>query len=285
MKKILLVVLVAGISISLAQEVSKGESSGIVADTIINNGWLILHGRLLEKPYHFHLENDTFWINGIQYLPSPPDPLEKSPEYTPKWTELGKWYLRTSEILTDSCLAKYKRWLHKLDDKGTMDSLLQYINTQNLIKIKSARGGGNSVKIVFDYRYVDLINNLPVNFNHQSKLECPSFILMLPNKDDLNYVPKTQGKIFFGNYNKIKNRLVHGVFLHLHYGTGWTEYGSACGHERDFINKIEKILAKPVPEDQMKVELQKLGIYSPDFEYLINNRSYWLGAQKGGKNE
>jgi len=279
MKRILLAILVAGISIGVAQEESKGESSGIVADTIINSGWLILHGRLLERPYHFHLENDSFWINGMQYLPSPPDPLQKPPEWVPEYTELGEWYHGTIEIFADSCYAKYRRWVKKLDGNAAMDSLLQYINTQNLMKIKSVQGGGNSVKIIYDYQNGDLISNFPIALS-EAKLEYPDEIFFLPHKEDLDYVPKPQGKMFLDSYSNVKNRLVHGAFLHLHYGPGWTEYGNARGCEGNFISKIKEILTKPVSEDQIRVELRELGIYSPDCEYLLNNRSYWSAAQK-----
>jgi|GEM_PF-2529319 len=293
MRKILLAVLVVGISISLAQE-RADESSAIVADTVINSGWLILHGRLLERPYHFHLENDTFWINGMQYLPSPPDPLQKSPEWVPEYTELGKWYYKTNKIFTNSCITKYKRWRHKLGAVMAMDSLLQYINTQKLMKIKSVEcpsPEGNSVTLVYDYRQLDLISNPTprlIEVLSKPESEYMSLILLLWTETDADttWVPRTQGEIYLSAYNDRKDLLAVGMFIYLPYGGGWHEYGRVKGREIEFINTIKEILVRPITENQMIQELrEKVDIDSLESIYIIYNRDYWLEDFKEGRNE
>ena len=157
----LLLIFVIGFNLSAVQEKERNKPSMVYADTVINNGWIILHGRLLDIPFHFHLENDTFWINGFQYKPPPPDPLQKPPAWVPEYTELGKWYFETSDIFLDSCQAKHKRWRRKFGAVTARDSLQQYLETQKLIKIKSFNiaSDRSSARIVFDYRHLDLMQN------------------------------------------------------------------------------------------------------------------------------
>ncbi len=290
MKKILLAILVAGISISLAQEESKGESSGIVADTVINNGWLILHGRLLEKPYHFHLENDTFWINGIQYLPSPPAPLQKPPTWSPEYTELGKWFFEASEIFCDSCQVKYKRWRRKLGAEKGMNNLLQYIDTQKLIKIKSFNisSDGNSGHIVFGYRNLDLIHNptpLLIETFNKSENEYYSIGLMLwgETDEDTTGLISTQKEILLNEFNRIKELLVNDMFLYLSY-SGYAEYGWVKGQEVEFIDKIKRVLLKPISVDKMIEELhENLDLDHFLAKYIVFYKNYWIDNLKKGE--
>lgn len=292
MRRLLFLIIIFGINLNTIQAKKEGELSAIFADTIINNGWVVLHGRLLEKPYHFHLDNDTFWINGFQYLPSPPDPLQKPPEWVPEYTELGKWYFEISEVFADSCQRRYKRWRRKLGAASAMDSLLHYIDTQNLIKVRSLESiGDNCIDILFDYRQLDLISNpTPRLIDAFTKPghEYVGFSLMLwcEIDEDTTWVPPTQGEIFLNTYKRLKDLLTHNTFLYLYYGGGWCEYGRVRGRESDFIDLIKEILAKPISESQMIKELyEKANLDSLESIYIIYNRDSWFDSKAGKKEE
>ena len=138
MREIISTFIVTGMCLVFAQECKPEDSPVIQLDTIIDNGWLILYGKLVERPYHFSFKNDTFWINEMQYLPYPPDPLEKPPEWVPELTELGKWYFQVSDIFFDSCRTKYNRWQRMSNAADAMDSLVHWIDIQDLISIISS---------------------------------------------------------------------------------------------------------------------------------------------------
>jgi len=290
MKKVFLITFIITIPGSLAQNGEEDISSAVAADTIIDNGWLILHGRLLERPYHFHLEHDTFWINDMQYLPPPPNPLQKLPEFVPEYTELGKWFFEISEIFIDSCQAKYKLWRQKFGAAKAMNSLIQYINSQKIVKIKSVKRSDYAVIITYDYRHLDLLKNpTPAMVEAFTKpgaeyLEI-SMTFLGETNEDRKQKPLSQGEIFLREYKRIKELLIEGMFLHLHY-SGWSEYGRAKGHEKRYINLIRGILAKPISETEMKKELkEELGIDSLESQYIIHSRSYWLNCLEGGEND
>lgn len=285
MKIMLLLIFVIGFNLSAGQEKERNKPSMVFADTVINNGWIILHGRLLDRPFHFHLENDTFRINDIQYLPSPPDPLQKPPEWVPEHTELGKWYFETSEIFFDSCYAKQKRWLRKFGAVTARDSLQQYIETQKLIEIKSFNiaSDGSFAQIVFDYRHLDLMQNPTPRLKEEFSKPGSEYIsigamLWSEIDEDTTRVVSTQGEIFHNEYNRIKDLLVNGMFLYLNYG-GFGEYGCVRGRETEFSNAIRDILKKSISEAQMVMELnEKLGLDSLWAEYIVFNRNYWVDS-------
>jgi len=258
----------------------------INVDTLINNGWIILHGILLEKPYHLQLKNDTFLINGMQFLPPPPDPSQKPPAWVPEYTELGKWYFETSDIFLDSCQAKHKRWRRKFGAVTARDSLQQYIETQKLIKIKSFNitSDGSFAQIVFDYRHLDLMNNptpLHIEVFNKPGNEYIDISLMFSGEGADSTI--SQGEIFLNEYNRIKDLLVNGMFLYLSY-SGFGEYGWVRGRETEFINAIKEILKESISEAQMVMELnEKLGLDSLWAEYIVFNRNYWVDSLREKK--
>lgn len=283
-----LLIFIIGLNLSTGQERERNKPSMVFADTVISNGWIILHGRLLDRPFHFHLENDTFWINSMQYLPPPPDPLQKPPEWIPEHTELGKWYFERSEIFVDSCRVKYQTWRRVVGVEKARDSLLQYVNTQKLIKVKEfdISHDGSSGHIVFDYKHLDLMNNptpLHIEVFNKPGNEYIDIGLMFSGESADSTI--SQGEIYFTEYNSIKQSLAADMFLFLDY-SGRSEKGIAKGYEIEYINTIKNILAKPISEDQMKQELnEKLNISPLDSKYIIYHRYHWLQNTEGRRDD
>jgi len=241
-------------------------------------------------PSPSQLKNDTFLINGMQYLPPPPDPLQKPPAWVPEYTELGKWFLETSDIFLDSCQAKQKRWRRKFGVVTARDSLQQYIETQKLIKIKSFNiaSDGSSARIVFDYRHLDLMHNPTLRLREEfskpgSEYVSIGIMLWSEIEEDTPRVVSTQGEIFLNEYNQIKDLLVNGMFLYLSYGS-FEEYGWVRGRETEFINAIKEILKESISEAQMVMELnEKLELDSLWAEHIVFNRNYWVDSLREEK--
>lgn len=280
MKKIFSTLILIGICLAFAQECKSEESPVIQLDTIIDNGWLILYGKLLERPYHFYFENDTFWINEMQYLPAPPDPLQKPPEWVPEYTELAEWYYRTSEIFFDSCRTKYNRWRRMSSATDAMDSLVHWIDTQDLISIKSAEPFGSSIKITFGYRHLDLFSNpTPRMTEELSKPEdeyVTIYMLGLGAVVDTAWIPPTQNEIYLGECEWIMRSLKAGSIAFI-IRSGHTEVGRALGRASAFIDSIRQILSKSIPQSQMLYELKtQTQIDSLAAEYIILNRDSWI---------
>jgi hypothetical protein len=281
MKEIISTLIVTGICLVFAQECKSEDSPVIQLDTIIDNGWLILCGKLIKRPYHFYFENDTFWINEMQYLPAPSDPLQKPAEWVPEYTELGKWYFRTNEIFVDSCRTKYKRWQRKYGGATAMDSLVHWIEMQNLISIKSAEPFGSSMKITYGYRHLDLISNPTPRLTEElSKPEAAyvTIILMFDHSTavDTTSAPLTQNEIFLNSCQCIMSSLKDGSFL-IVTGGSYAVVGRAKGRETEFINSIKEILSKSIPKSQMLYELRtQTQIDSLKAEYIMYNRASWL---------
>jgi hypothetical protein len=247
---------------------------------MINDGWLILYGKLIERPYHFSFENDTLWINEMQYLPAPPDPLQKPPEWVPEYTELGKWYYRVSDIFFDSCRTKYDRWRRMSSVADAMDSLVHWIDTQDLIEIKSAEPFSSSIEITFGYRHLDLFSNPTPRLTEElSKPEgeyVTIHMLGLGTVVDTTWTSPTQNEIFLNSCQWIMRSLKGGSFLIVTRG-GYQEVGRVRGRETEFINSIKEILSKSIPKSQMFDELRtQTHIDSLRVEHIMYNRDSWL---------
>jgi len=168
-------------------------------------------------------------------------------------------------------LTKYRRWLQKYDDHESLDCLYAYINTQDLIKIKSASGHTGLVEIVFDYQRGDLMSNIR---NYQMKN--PTFIMFLPRQSDLEHLLKKPTKKYIADLSLIKDALIEGAFLQIGYAAGYFERGNVKGREQDFIDSIKQILRESTSDDEMRMELERLGISSPESDHIIRNNHYWL---------
>jgi hypothetical protein len=281
MKKIFSTLIVIGICLVFPQECKSEDSPVIELDTIIDNGWLILYGTLIERPYHFYFENDTFWINEMQYLPAPPDPLQKPPEWVPEYTELGKWYYRTSDIFFDSCRTKYDRWRRMSSVADAMDSLVHWIDTQDLIEIKSAEPFGSSIKITFGYRHLDLFSNPTQRMTEELSKPEGEYVtihLLLGHGTavDTTSAPLTQNEIYLNSCEWIMKSLKASSFLIVTRGS-YKEVGRVRGREAEFIDSIKEILSKPIPKSQMFDELKtQTQIDSLRVEHIMYNRDSWL---------
>jgi hypothetical protein len=279
MKKMISTLIVTGMCLVFAQERKPEDSPVIQLDTIIDDGWLILYGKLVERPYHFCFENDTFWINEMQYLPAPPDPLQKPPEWVPEYTELGNWYYRTSDFFFDSCRTKYNRWRRMSSATDAMDSLVRWIDSQDLISIKSAKPGSSAIKITFGYRQLDLLSNpTPRLIEELSKpeVEYPTILMMgLCTVIDTTPTHPTQNEIFLNSCQWIMSSLKGGSAVFLTRG-GIQEMG-VKGRETELINSIRQILSESIPKSQMLYELKtQTQIDSVKAEYIIYNRASWV---------
>lgn len=281
MKKIISTLIVTGICLTFAQECKSEDSPVIQLDTIIDDGWLILYGKLIKRPYHFYFENDTFWINEMQYLPAPPDPLQKPPEWVPEYTELGKWVSRAAHIFNDSCRTKYNRWRRMSSAADAMDSLVHWIDTQDLISIKSAEPYGSSIKITYGYRHLDLFSNpTPRMTEVLSKPEVEyvtnRLLFDLATDVDTTWTPPTQNEIYLGECEWIMSSLKAGTIAFI-IRSGHTEIGRALGRESAFIDSIRQILSKSISKSQMLYELRvQTQIDSLAAEYIIYNYDSWV---------
>ena len=279
MRKLIFTLLVPSICLVFPQEYEPEDSLPIHLDTIIDNGWLIFYGKLVERPYHFSLKNDTFWINEMQYLPSPPDPLEKPPEWVPELTELGKWYFQASEIFFDSCRTKYNRWRRMSSATDAMDKLVHWIDTQDFISIKSAEPYGSSIKITFGYRHLDLYSNPTPRLTEvmsEPEVEYVTIHMMgLGTVVDTTLTPPTQNEIFLSSCQWTMRSLKGGSTLFITRG-GYQEIG-VKGRETEFIDSIKEILSESIPKEQMIHELRtKTDLDSLRAEYIILNRDSWI---------
>lgn len=254
--------------------------SVVNVDTLINNGWIILHGRLLERPFHLRLANDTLWINDEQFRPQPSDPLLTPPTWIPEYTELGEWYFSTSELFVDSCQMKYKQWRRALDAKAAMDSLLEYIAGQKLIKIFRATPiSDDAVKIVFDYRQLDLMKNptpILMELFSQPEYENMEISILLWGESDEANQESSQTDVMFDEFCRIKTLLNFDMFLVLNY-SGWCEWGRVKGREQEYIDAIKDILTRFLSDEEAIHQLiLSLQIDSLDAQYIIHKRYYWL---------
>jgi hypothetical protein len=156
MKTFVFTLLIVCISSGFAQSDTK-------ADTVINSGWVIAYGRLLNKPYKLTMLKDTTYVNGIEMEP-PHDYYRLQPRTQP----MGLIKTDTGEIVIPKIHAIHvklrdlcEKWKVKYNNDSIVKEMLTaYIDTQHLVRIKEYIFYGSGVKITYDYRWKDLFLNL-----------------------------------------------------------------------------------------------------------------------------
>lgn len=145
----------AGVCLSLAQEKRTDESSAIIADTVINNGWVVAYGQLLKKPYAITLRNDTIYINDIQIAPPLPDPASTKIKPLQK-TKLGEQFLNAKRPFQTRCGELYAEWFNKYGEAKAGEMITTLLDTQQVVEIKEYKLQGDFLTIVYDYKWSDI---------------------------------------------------------------------------------------------------------------------------------
>jgi hypothetical protein len=292
MIKTLMVGLTLGMCVFYAEDKRAMKQSDLTVDTVVANGWLILYGVLIERPYHFYFEDDTCYINDLQYLPPPSDPLRIIADDTFEYSELGAWFTQTNKRFLDSCLSKYKRWRVEYGAEIAVDSLVHYVGLQELLRIKSFEvvASNDAATIIYDYKHLDLISNpspqlVAVLTKPYAEYFSVSLVLWTEADEDTARSHLTQREIFLNECSRMISLLQNGVFLYISY-SGWCEIGRVRHCELEFIRSIQRILSKKTSRKEAVDEIQeKTLIDSLKAEYIFYNRDSWLNAFEEDRDE
>ncbi len=159
MRKILLIMFMMGVCLSLAQEKRTEESSAIIADTVINNGWVVAYGELLKRPYTVAMKNDTIFVNNIPV--SPPLPIPAPPSIKSlKETELGKKFFNAQMPFQTRCGELYAEWYNKYGEEKAEEMITTLLDTQQVVSIKKYKLSDGNLEIIYGYKWSDLYEEI-----------------------------------------------------------------------------------------------------------------------------
>ncbi|HEX7320951.1 MAG TPA: hypothetical protein VF399_11440 [bacterium] len=292
MKTFVFALLIVSISLGHAQ-------TETTADTVINSGWVIAYGRLLNKPYKLTMLNDTTYVNGIEMEP-PHDYYPLQPRTQP----MGLINTDTGEIVIPKMHAFHlklrdlcEKWKKNYNNDSIVKKMLSaYIDTQHLVRIKEYVFYGSGVKITYDYKWKDLYLNLesderqldtlymgiyadlPIDIKsdyeqyqakHASDFEQfkAKYAMEKENRDKRK---QTQRKLMFNMIKGILNQ--RGLF----FVDNWDMMTMSAEVADSVVLAIRKIINTQIPDSLKVIEIQRF-VHMPDegAMEILNNSDSW----------
>ncbi len=263
----------------IPQTIDPSTRTRIVIDTTLNDGWIILNGVLLSKPYRLYIRNDTFYINDLLYKPSPHSPYDWWPENT----ELAEWFYKANELFSDSCCRIYEKWFKKYKDRRpAMDSLIAFIHRQKIVKIRKIHNESlSSIQICYDYKRLDMIKNPPPRlievYSDTNHAYSEVVFLGFDSLWSYNKAGRpSHAEILKSEYRQMRDELADEMLLNLCYGSKGN-IGQGKGRGAFYVQLMKNILSQPISDHQMK--LRFMDIFSMDSmqsQYIILNKDGWI---------
>lgn len=214
-------------------------------------------------------------IPALPNLYSPPiKPLER--------TELGEDFFSKQNSFGDRCGKLYAEWYNKYGEDKAGEMIITMLDTQQVIKIKEYKFYGNSIEIVYDYKWSDLYKEVtPVlqNSYYDEILNLYSWVISYKEKKTENEIKQEYQQNLKIGYNRIVKRLYYGSLLIYNFGAV-VVYPS--DKAEGVINNVREVLKSTLPDSLKTQAIANILSLMPNstWEFIKNIDSWEVENEK-----